>query len=329
MDQVIAHEMTHAVMAATTNLEALPMWMVEGAAQFVPGADGAVKSVLDGLGGNNSTNRAAVINNIDNLDVANEFDSSPLSYATAYVATRYLDTLAPGGVPNALSFLSAGSTRTMDDYFAQAGLAGIANSAEFATAFKANAETMFAAMNLTNNDTGGIGGADANGGTRDTTSAGTIPDTANLTDNPLTGFVEVFPRNETVLATTPLSFQVGSNIGDVIDVNLTSINLNALGLDSLNLVNFGNSAITAFDKALTVVTAIRSQWGAVQNRMEAAVAATEVTVESLSASRSRIQDADFATETATLTRVSILQQAGISILAQANSLPQQALSLLT
>lgn len=65
MDQVIDHEMTHAAMAATTNLEALPMWMMEGAAQFVPGADGAVKSVLDGLGGNNSTNRAAVISNID------------------------------------------------------------------------------------------------------------------------------------------------------------------------------------------------------------------------------------------------------------------------
>lgn len=328
MDQVIAHEMTHAVMAATTNLEALPMWMVEGSAQFIPGADSQVKQVLDGLGGNNSTNRATVINNIDNLDDPNEFDSSQLAYATAYIATRYLDTIAPGGVSDALSYLSGDANHTMDDYFAQAGIAGISNSAEFATNFKANAETMFAAMDLTNNDTGGIGGADANGGTRNTTSSGTVPDTVNLTDNPLAGFIEVFPSNETTLATTSLAFQVGSNRGDVIDVQLTSINLDALGLESLDLVNFSNTAIAAFDKALTEVTTIRSQWGAVQNRMESAVAATEVTIESLSASRSRIKDADYAQETASLTRATILQQAGISILTQANSLPQQALRLL-
>ena len=142
------------------------------------------------------------------------------------------------------------------------------------------------------------------------------------------GFVEVFPFNETTFNSTSIAFQVGSNVGDTIDVDLTSINLDALGLASIDLVTFGNTAIAAFDKALNEVTTIRSQWGAVQNRMSSAVAATEVTVESLSASRSRIQDADFATETAQLTRVTILQQAGISILTQANSLPQQALSLL-
>lgn len=333
MDQVIAHEMTHAVMAATTNLEEFPMWFVEGSAQFIPGADESVRQVLVGLGGSNgglnATNRATVINNIDNLDTAGEFSGSALDYATAYIATRYLDTLAPGGVPSALSFLSADGDRTMDDYFAQAGITGISNIAEFATDFKANAETMFAAMDLTNPDTGGIGGAEATtGGTRDTTWSGSIPDTSNPTDNPLSGFIEVWPTGVSELATTTLAFQVGSEVGQTIDVSLSRLSLDDLGLASLDIVNFGNTAINAFDSALTEVNNMRSTWGAAQNRFESAASVTQVNIESLTASRSRIQDADFASETAMLTRVQIMQQAATSMVSQANSLPQQVLGLL-
>ena len=328
MDQLIAHEMTHAVMAATTNLEQFPMWFVEGTAQFIPGADTSVDQVLTGLGGNNPTNRATVIDNIDNLDTAGEFGGSATDYATAYIATRYLDTIAPGGVPSVLSYLSADGNRTMDDYFAQAGITNISNIAEFATDFKANAETMFAAMDLTNPDTGGIGGADANGGARDTTWSGSIPDTSSPTDDPLSGFIEVWPTGVSELATTTLAFQVGSEVGQTIDVNLSRLSLDDLGLASLDIVNFGNTAINAFDSALTEVNNMRSTWGAAQNRFESAASVTQVNVESLTASRSRIQDTDFAAETAMLTRVQIMQQAATSMLSQANSLPQQVLGLL-
>jgi len=68
--------------------------------------------------------------------------------------------------------------------------------------------------------------------------------------------------------------------------------------------------------------------GAIQNRFEATISNLSITSENLSAARGRILDADFAQESATLSRASILQQAGISVLAQANSLPQQVLSLL-
>jgi len=68
--------------------------------------------------------------------------------------------------------------------------------------------------------------------------------------------------------------------------------------------------------------------GAVQNRFEATISNLAVQSENLSAARSRIADADFAAETAELSRTQVLQQAGISILAQANARPQQALSLL-
>ena len=328
MDQLIAHEMTHAVMAATTNLEQFPMWFVEGTAQFIPGADTSVDQVLTGLGGNNPTNRATVIDNIDNLDTAGEFGGSATDYATAYIATRYLDSIAPSGVPSVLSYLSADGDRTMDDYFTQAGIPGISNIAEFATDFKANAETMFSAMDLTNPDTGGIGGADATGGTRDTTWSGSIPDTSNPTDNPLSGFIEVWPTGVSELATTTLAFQVGSEVGQTIDVSLSRLSLDDLGLASLDIVNFGNTAINAFDSALTEVNNMRSTWGAAQNRFESAASVTQVNIESLTASRSRIQDADFASETAMLTRVQIMQQAATSMVSQANSLPQQVLGLL-
>jgi flagellin len=72
----------------------------------------------------------------------------------------------------------------------------------------------------------------------------------------------------------------------------------------------------------------RARYGALQNRFETTVKSLMTSSENMSASRSRIQDADFASETANLTRAQILQQAGIAMLSQANALPQQVLSLL-
>lgn len=89
-----------------------------------------------------------------------------------------------------------------------------------------------------------------------------------------------------------------------------------------------NQAISAVDNALASVDTNRSSLGAIQNRLVSTISNLQGTNEALTAARSRIQDADFAAETAALTRSQILQQAGVSILSQANSLPQLALSLL-
>ncbi|MFC4929988.1 flagellin domain-containing protein [Massilia sp. GCM10023247] len=86
--------------------------------------------------------------------------------------------------------------------------------------------------------------------------------------------------------------------------------------------------IDNLDKALTTVNKERANLGAVQNRFESVVSNLQVSVESQSAARGRITDADFASETASLTRGQILQQAGTAMLAQANSLPNGVLSLL-
>ena len=82
------------------------------------------------------------------------------------------------------------------------------------------------------------------------------------------------------------------------------------------------------DSAINAVNSQRASYGALQSRFDTTVANLQTTSENLSASRSRIQDADFAQETANLSRAQILQQAGTAILAQANQLPQSVLSLL-
>lgn len=97
--------------------------------------------------------------------------------------------------------------------------------------------------------------------------------------------------------------------------------------DVTTVIN-ANNTIQRIDSALTAVSNLRSTFGSIQNRFESTIANLTAVSENLTASRSRILDADFASETAALTRAQILQQAGVSILSQANALPQLALSLL-
>jgi flagellin len=102
------------------------------------------------------------------------------------------------------------------------------------------------------------------------------------------------------------------------------------GLDSLAVtsVDGANLAMAKIDVALVTVNALRGDLGAVQNRFESTIVNLQTVSENLSASRGRIMDADFAAETANLTKAQILQQAGTAILAQANAVPQTVLGLL-
>jgi flagellin len=102
------------------------------------------------------------------------------------------------------------------------------------------------------------------------------------------------------------------------------------GITSVNVSSFTDAqlAIGQIDNALTAVNSSRAELGAIQNRFSSVVTNLQTSSENLSASRSRIRDADYAKETAELTRGQILQQAGTAMLAQANQLPQNVLSLL-
>jgi flagellin len=102
----------------------------------------------------------------------------------------------------------------------------------------------------------------------------------------------------------------------------------ALNSASVTTVSNANTALSRVDAALTSISSLRSTFGAIQNRFESTISNLQTASVNMQASRSRIQDADFAAETAGLTKNQILQQAGVAMLAQANSLPQNVLSLL-
>jgi flagellin len=99
------------------------------------------------------------------------------------------------------------------------------------------------------------------------------------------------------------------------------------GLD-ISTVAGANAALSSIDAALATVSSSRASLGAVQNRFSSTISNLQTTTENLAASRSRITDADFAQETANLSRAQVLQQAGTAMVAQANQLPQQVLTLL-
>ncbi len=145
---------------------------------------------------------------------------------------------------------------------------------------------------------------------------------------------------------TASTFQIGAN--NTTDVDQISVdgfdwtntaNINAVlgntvltgtNAPTSQITDVGGSqaALTAIDAAIDSVNSQRAKFGAVQNRFENVVSNLMVASENQTAARSRIMDADYATETANLSRASILQQAGNAMVAQANQLPQQVLSLL-
>ncbi|OSM03924.1 flagellin [Magnetofaba australis] len=130
-----------------------------------------------------------------------------------------------------------------------------------------------------------------------------------------------------------VKLQVGAYSGQKIAFSIKSVTATGLGI-SADVTISGTSnyqaqaAITFLDNALSSVTSIRATLGAVQNRFESVIANLNNQAEQQTAAQSRIMDADIASETANLTRLSILQQAGTAILAQANQQPALALSLL-
>ncbi len=130
------------------------------------------------------------------------------------------------------------------------------------------------------------------------------------------------------------SIEIGSNTGnaDVAGFRVGTYGNGeggtALQDIDISTVSGAEDAVLAADNAINTVATIRAELGAVQNRFQNTIANLEVSGENLSAANSRIRDADFAAETAALSRSQVLQQAGISVLAQANARPQQVLSLL-
>jgi len=144
-----------------------------------------------------------------------------------------------------------------------------------------------------------------------------------------TRLISVTSFNGTTLlsGSISLTFQVGANNNAT---NRITVSASGLAITSGDLTSTGNaqSAIDNMDTALNSVNSLRATFGATQSRFESVISGLQIAAENTAASRGRIVDADYAAETAALTRAQILQQAGVAMLAQANAAPQSVLSLL-
>lgn len=133
-----------------------------------------------------------------------------------------------------------------------------------------------------------------------------------------------------VLDAGPLDLQIGANEGQFMEIRIQNLSPQALGIDKINLSTSDGAqkAITVVDNAINMISSVRSKLGAYQNRLEHTVANLSVAAENMTASLSRIQDADMAAEMSEYTQKNVISQAGIAMLAQANQRPQQILQLL-
>jgi flagellin len=123
-------------------------------------------------------------------------------------------------------------------------------------------------------------------------------------------------------------YAVESDTGTTLFTQTQASVLNDVGSIDITTQRGSNDAIIVIDSALGNINGTRAKLGAIQNRVESTISNLTTTHENLTAARSRIQDADFAEETAELTRSQVLQQASMAMMAQANQLPQQVLQLL-
>ena len=163
-------------------------------------------------------------------------------------------------------------------------------------------------------------------------------DAVNLSDADVgqTSTVQLTGARAAITDDNALTFQVGANEGQYLRAGIQDMRARALRVEGLNIVGADDdesrlraqNAIGVVDQALDYVNTTRSRIGAYQNRIESRRNTLQVSRENLTASESRIRDADIAEETANLTRAQILVQAGTAVLTQANITPQSALNLL-
>ena len=176
----------------------------------------------------------------------------------------------------------------------------------------------------------------ASNGTNSTTDLASLQDevTARLQEIDRvagkTDFNGIKLLNGTAGASGVVKIQVGVNDGDIINLDLSGAKADSatLGVSGINLKSMSATDLDTIDKAIAKVDTARSGLGAVQNRFTSAINNLNNTSNNLSAAQSRIQDADYATEVSNMSRAQILQQAGTSVLSQANQVPQAMLSLL-
>jgi flagellin len=321
-DRIIAHEMVHAVMGRTINSTdaGTPTWFKEGSAEFIHGADERLLSDI------NASNVASVVNQIGNGS-SGAWGGNSIDYSTAYAAVRYMhaEIKANGGdgIKDIMTYLAEDPNRTLDQALAKASSGAFTDLAGFVADYTANgANFINTELDLNNADTGAIGGLDADNG--DVKTADNVVPTPEFYEaDPLRGFITAF--NQSVeIDRHEINLQLGENSSQKFKLESVS----RIDVEAFDVANDAEGTIRRVDAALKEIDSHRAIFGAIQNRLESTVNNLANNIENTTASRSRLLDADFASETTKMTRAKILQQAGIAMMAQANSSSQLALQLL-
>ena len=344
-DRTIAHEMVHAVMGRTLDMDSLESWFKEGAAELIHGADDSVLRELieqddDSTDHFNAADRAAY--GADNTFFS-AWDSTSKHYSQGYLAVRFLheDIKANGGegLKDVMDFLSneenlsAGLT-SLSDALSQLntdGKTSYVSEAALQTAYTTGADTFIQTLNLSNEDTGAIGGFDMDQG--EVYTAESIVDNSNryLSLNPLEGYKNVTVDSSGVvnpLLANQYNLKVGSQSTNDLDINFYRVDAESLGLGLLDIAQDSDAAIVLVDRAIGYISEQRANLGAMANRLASTVVVNESVSLLASQSRSRIKDADFATETSQLSKQQILLQSSSAMVAQANVNLSNILSLL-
>jgi flagellin len=348
------HEMTHAVMANNMNLSANPTWFAEGSAEAIRGADDRLKADIANLGVPAIKSGLNTIFSNNSAPTSNAAEVASV-YSGGYIAMRYLESqFGSGGIKSMMSTLAGGGT--FDAAISAASSGTLANASAFQSQLMAGTvfdDFITSDMNLTNIDNGAFGGLDAaNGPARAETIVGGFSgkttanfattyvsgddDNANdfdpATNYAASGLKEVRLENYKVdisgNGSKQTEFQVGANDNETINMALGGFSTTVLGINDIDLTDNSQASITAIDDALRYLDGQRSGLGAFMNRIEHTMSNLSNIHENVSASRSRIQDTDFAIETANLIKYQIQQQAITAMLSQSTVQSQLVLQLL-
>jgi flagellin len=242
------------------------------------------------------------------------------------------DTLTVGGVT--YSFGYANTAAVSGTTAVTIGDTDVATGLAFTNAINNNNSAVLTNISAANGAAGAVTLTSQNlgaQGTLDVVDTASVPTGVAFT-TPLLGTVGTAAADNTVHGIISLSSDTAYSVSGAhptfAGLQNASSTLNTISSVDISTVAGANSAISLIDGALSQVSTIRGSMGALQNRFQSVVSSLTASSENLSAARSRIQDTDYAAETAALTRNQILQQAGVAMLAQANALPNTVLSLL-
>ena len=354
LKSTLLHEMTHAVMANQMDLTSVPIWFSEGTAEAVSGADDRVAADIGAFGLTalrNQTN--AIFTAIPGAAPTTGIQIAGV-YSGGYIAMRFLeDQIGETGVKDIMASLAAGNS--FDGALAAQG--AFADITTLQTALMTGTifeDFVTANINTANADNGAFGGLDAAGGpSREETIVGATSakttvnfdsyfvngddDTTNADFGPgnnwdPTSFNEVALEDYSTAVTISgktTSFQIGADAEQTLNVKVAGFSSDNLGLDAVDLVADSQFSTTLIDTALQFVDNQRSHLGAFINRLEHTMSNLNNIQVNVMASRSRIQDTDFAYETARLTSQQIKQQATTAMMSHANAMPELMLKLLT